>query len=796
MRPRDLLALDFPRLCARVAEFAASGAGRERCAALAPVTGRAAADAALERAWQCFRLLDQHGEPPLCAFADVRPYVRSAAHEGFALDGKSLVAVRRTLETIRTVGAYFRRHAPVADALRDLPERLAAFPHLESALRGALDEDGAVLDQASDALARVRAASRRLRDTLTRKLEDLVQRRDMIDVVADTYVTLRNNRFVVPVRVVAAAQLHGVVQDRSASGETLFVEPLFAVELNNELLLAVREEELIVQRVLADLTGLVGAEHEAIARSVDALVEVDGLVAGARFARTYRCTRPTFSDGAIELRAVRHPGLLFTGRAVTPVDLLLDADRSALVVSGPNTGGKTVALKTLGLCALMAQSGLLIPAAEGARLPCFTAVFADVGDEQNIERNLSTFSAHVANLCEIAAAATAATLVVLDEPGVGTDPEEGAALAVGLLRFFDARGARLAITTHYTPVKVFALESPRCRVAAVDFDVDTLTARYRLVYDSIGRSLALPIARRLGLPEPVLAAAAAAQSQQARVLGAALERLERSRAQLESRLAEAEARAAALAEHGAEAERLLGELRERRSSAWAAELREARAFVRALKEEGRARLEALRATDQRGAFERFTREQEAAIAAREGSDGASAGRTELSEGRGAPGAPQIGDAVEVGDRGIRGELLAVDGSKAWIQRGAMRFEVPAMQLRKVGAHPGPSPVRASAHGGGSGRGPGWSGAMDDADGTAELSLIGLRAREAVERLEPFLDRAVRAGRESVRIIHGVGSGALRRAVHDYLATSPYCAGFRGGESNEGGAGVTVAMLHG
>src|SRR5215468_3481649 len=238
VRPRDLLALEFPRVCARLADFAASSAGQDRCRALTPVSDHRAADAALERAWQCFRLLEQYGDPPLQAFADVRPHLRSAAHEGFALDGKTLVAVRQTLETIRTAGADLRR---------------------------ALDDDGIVLDQASDALARVRAAIRRLRDTLTRKLEDLIARRGMADIIADSYVTLRNSRFVIPVRVSAAAQLQGVVQDRSVSGETLFVEPLFAVELNNELLLAVREEEAIVQRILADLTNLLGAEQAAIA---------------------------------------------------------------------------------------------------------------------------------------------------------------------------------------------------------------------------------------------------------------------------------------------------------------------------------------------------------------------------------------------------------------------------------------------------------------------------------------------------------------------------------------------------
>jgi DNA mismatch repair protein MutS2 len=782
MRERDLLALDFPRLTARVAELAASAAGQERCRALAPTADRAAADRALERAWELHRLLERHGDPPLPAFADVRPQLRRAAREGFVLDGTALVAVRDTLVAIRAVGAFFHRHGDAAPTLAGLTDRLVAFPALEAALGRALDDDGNVLDAASPALARVRASIRRLRDGLQRKLEELVARRGMADVIGDDYVTLRNNRFVVPVRAAAASQLPGVVQDRSVSGETLFVEPLFAVEMNNELLLATREEERIVQRVLTDLTGLAGAAHAAITASIDALVEVDCLVAAARFARAYRCTRPTFSDDAVELRAARHPGLLFTGRPVTPIDLLLPADRRVLVVTGPNTGGKTVALKTLGLCALMAQSGLLIPAAEGARLPCFRAIYADVGDEQNIERNLSTFSAHVANLCEIATGGVRGALVLLDEPGVGTDPEEGAALAIGLLRWFDARGAHLALTTHYTPLKLLALEDPRCVVAAVDVDVASLTPRYRLVYDSIGRSLALPIARRLGLPEEILTTAATVQPEPARRLNAALERLERTRAELETQRAAAAEQARIQTENAAESTRLLGELRARRRSAWQDEVREARAFLRQLKAEGRAQLAGLRnVAEARAALDRFLREQEAAISARE----QLAGAAPAPPPRAAPPATAraaVGDTVAVGDRGIEGELLAVDGPRAWIQRGTMRFEVPANQLRRVAGAAAPRTRVALAPAG-------------EESGVGELNVIGLRAREALDRLEGFLDRAVRAGQDTVRIVHGVGSGALRRAIHDHLATSPYCTGFRGGEANEGGAGVTVATLY-
>ncbi len=781
MRPRDLAALEFPRVCARIGEFAASPAGRNACALLAPTADRDVAERAIERVWQCFQMLERHGDPPLREFADVRGHLRTAAHEGFVLDGPALVEVRATLGAVREVGAFFRRHATSHPALADVPQQLPVFPSLEASLVRALDDEGRVLDQASDELARIRAAIRRLRDTLTRRLEELVARPGLAEVVADDYVTLRNNRFVVPVRAAAIGRMNGVVQDRSISGETLFVEPLFAVDLNNQLLLAVREEEAIVRRILADLTALVRAEHGGIGDAVNALVGVDCLVARVKFARAYRCTRPVFTAAAIELRAARHPGLLFTGRAVTPIDLLLPADKQVLIITGPNTGGKTVALKTLGLCALMAQSGILIPAAEGAQLPCVPAVFTDVGDEQNIERNLSTFSAHIANLCEILASPAHAPLILLDEPGVGTDPEEGAALAVGLIQHCEQLAARVVITTHYAPVKRFALGRPSCLLAAVDFDVERLAPRYRLAYHSLGRSLALPIAQRLGLPESVLAAARAAQSEDSRAFSTAMGELEATRHQLEAELALAAARAAALTAQETESRRVLEELRERRRGAWDDALREARRFLRDTKEEGRALLKDLQgAVEARAQFDRVVRERESAVAAQ-------AAQADLPEiptaaSPASSGPLRAGDTVEVGARGIRGELLSVDGERAWIQRGSLRFEVPAAQLRRVGRATPSAPVQVHVSGGGG-------------DVGREISLIGLRAREAVAELETFLDRAAQARQPRVRIVHGLGSGALRRAVHDYLAGSPYCAEFRAGEGSEGGGGVTVVEMN-
>jgi DNA mismatch repair protein MutS2 len=773
MRPRDLTALEFDQVRRRLADFACSPAGKEACCGLAPSADRTVVTGALDAAWQCFRLLEEHGNPPLREFADLRGALRSAAHEGAVLDGPSLVAIRTVLAVTQATRAFLKKHAAGSPPLAALAERLVPLPALQASLVRALDEEGGVSDEASDELAEVRRTVRQLRDKLTRRLDELLARPGLADLIADRYVTVRNNRFVVPIKTAMAGQFDGIVQDRSVSGETMFIEPLFAVELNNRLLVAAKEEEALVRRVLADLTALVRAVHAQLSEVFATLVEVDVLLARARFAQRFRCIQPTLDDDELSIRSARHPLLLFSERPVVPIDLLLPRGKRVLVITGPNTGGKTVALKTLGLMALMAQSGLLIPAAEGSHLPCFEAVYTDVGDEQSIERNLSTFSAHVANLTEVLERRDTRALVLLDEPGVGTDPDDGAALGIGMIRMLEANGAHVALSTHYAPIKVFALSHDTCVTAAVEFDLEAMAPRFRLVYHSIGESQALPIARRLGLPASVLQIAAAARSEPAKTLAAAVERLEAVRRRYEERLADVEERARATVQAQLEAQRLLEDLQARQRRRWTEELQAARDFVRGVREQGRELVEAL----QRGAADRrrlanWVQQQEASIDERQ------AAVVEQPPHSGPPG---VGDLVEVSGKGVRGELLSVEGERAWIQRGSLRFEVPAAQLRRIESR-APANVEVRV-------------AVPD-EMRQEISLLGLRAREALALLEDFLDRAARARYPSVRIIHGIGSGALRRAVETYLSTSPYCVGFRSGAPGEGGAGVTVADLAG
>jgi DNA mismatch repair protein MutS2 len=767
---RDLETLELPRVLEAIAAGARSAAGRQAVLELQPTDDLAEAERRLDSLVAVVTLAAEAGPPPTADVALLAPTLAAAAPFGATLEPRRLADVRDLLATARHVRAWLRRDAARFPGLAMVAGGLEDVPEVAGPLGDALDDTGQVRDDASPALAAARGVTRELRTEMEARLTRMVRDPDNATVVSEQYVTVRNGRFVVPLRTSAASGVAGVVQDRSASGETVFVEPLFAVNLNNRLLLSAKDEEAEERRVRTELTALV-REHAGRLEAVErALASVDALGAAAAFAARHGCTRPALGGHDLLLPGARHPLLLEAGRPVVPVDLRLPAERRGLAITGPNAGGKTVALKTLGLCAAMAHAGLLVPAAEGSRLPLLGTVLVDIGDEQSIDRDLSTFTGHVENLARIAAAAGPASLVLLDEPGAGTDPVEGAALAVGLLTDLLERGPRVVFTSHFPQVKTFALANPALDVAAFDVEPATGAPRFRLAYHTVGQSLALPIARRHGLPPRALDVAERLLVGESQELARAVARLEESRRAYEASREAAEAERVRLAAARAETEALTEDLRRRQRHRWSEDLDASRRFLRELEARGREVLEELRRRPDPATLRTFVREaaDEVAALARE---------TEPERERGR--APVPGDVVEVVGRGIRGELVEIEGERARIQRGGLRFEVPAAQLRVVGDAPAREKVAI---------------AIDrPADAPEEINLIGRRAREAVDELAAFLDRAARAGVAEVRVVHGVGTGALRRAVHEFLASSPYCAAFHEADQ-PGGAGVTIAEL--
>jgi DNA mismatch repair protein MutS2 len=841
--------LEWPEVLDLLAREARTPMGRERARAAAPRTDLGRIRAALAETGQARAALGQTGAPPWDGVIDVRPTLEAARVPGSVAEAADLAALIPLLEAAGRLRAYGRAIAPVAPALA---EALAGFPaqkELAELLARSIDADGQVRDEASPALRRGRGRIRDLRRELVKRLEAYFGAPGAEATFQERYVTIRHGRYVLPIRAEAKSRLRGIVHDRSQSGATLFVEPEAMVEGNNELVQAVREEEIEIVRILAALTdsvrealpeldalvagigdvdlvfarGALAERMEAVEPTVDEAREV--FLPGARnpllLAQSWRAARPAEGrppearlSGAVARRgAAEGEPSAFDRSAegepsgsVIPMDLEIHAERPLLVITGPNAGGKTVALKTLGLLALMAQAGCHVPARAGARLPVFSQCFAIVGDDQSVAENLSTFSAFVKQLRLVLERVDDRSLVLLDELGAGTDPDDGAALAQAVLEDLGERGAVVAASTHLEPLKGFASTHPRARNASVEFDAERLAPTFRLVYDRPGQSYALSIGARLGLPPALIARAHAHRSTQQRQLQELLARLDdRDRrdaeraAELERREAEsagllaraqAELEAAratareAVARARAEAQRLVTEVRRSVNDEWDR-----------LKRAEKTRPELERARKRLVETAQHV-ERAAGPAAAPGPD--------------AGGPAAAGDRVEVPHLGLRGQVLAVDGETATVQAGAVTVKVPLQALAVV--------ARGDAARGEVARGEGVlysrprmgtgagakAGDRQGNRGTVavpgksgvpgELHLIGRTTDEARDLLEKYLDDAFLAGLSTVRIVHGKGTGALRRAVEDLLDGHPLIAEHRPGAPSEGGAGATVATL--
>ena len=765
--------------------------GRERALGLEPSTDLPQIQAALAETRQGRIALGAAGSPPWDVIPDVRDTLERARTIGAVVEGAELVTLIPLLDAAGRLAGYGRSITPDAPELGRALGALPSIGPLRDRLRHALDDDGTLRDEASPALRRLRARLRELRRDLVKRLEGFFQQPGADALFQERYVTVRHGRYVLPVLAGAKGRMRGIVHDRSQSGATIFVEPESVVEDNNELVDLARDEDAEILRVLAALTDAVREALPELARLVDGIGEADLIFARAELAERMEATEPAVGETrVVEVGEARHPLLLaqgwkLPGRTVVPVDLLLDAERPLLVITGPNAGGKTVALKTLGLLAMMAQAGLHVPAREGARLPRLSRLFAIIGDDQSVAENLSTFSAFVKALREVLEGVDAESLVLLDELGAGTDPDDGAALAQAVLEELAAHGCLCVASTHLEPLKGFAATHPRARNASVEFDTERLEPTFRLVYDRPGQSYALAIGARLGLPPALIERARGHRSTQQRALQELIARLDArdrqdaeraaliEKRELDSaallRRAEAEADAAretardTVARARAEAQKLVTDVRRAVNAEWDTLKRGER--TRKSLEASRGRL---REAGQRAADPLPEGEPEAS------------GRE-----------PMAGDRVTIAHLGLTGDVVETSAGTATVRAGAVTVKVPTRALRVVGRGEGssrpsasrPSPVRDE---GPRGKGKAQVG--------PELHLIGRTADEARETLEKYLDDAFLAGLPSVRIIHGKGTGTLRRAVHELLAGHPLVAEHRAGALHEGGEGATVAQL--
>ncbi|HEY8496194.1 MAG TPA: endonuclease MutS2 [Limnochordales bacterium] len=795
MDERSLRVLEYPAIIERLAAHTSFAPGRELAEALRPQTDPEAVRRALAETGEALRLLERGGHDLLSGIRDVREAL-ARAKLGGVLSGPELLDVAALAGAIRRARRILLNDPDAWPHLAQRALRLGTYLSVEEAIGRCIGQEGQVLDEASPELARLRARMRTLHNRIRERLEAILRSAALRPALQESLITVRNGRQVVPVKQEHKGMIPGIVHDTSASGATVFVEPLAVVELNNELQETRLQEEREVERILRHLSAQVGAEAEGLETGLAVLAELDLALAKARLAQSMRAVAPKLNEeGWIHIIGGRHP--LLSGRVV-PVDVWLGREARILVITGPNTGGKTVTLKTIGLFGLMAQAGLYVPAEPGTELPVFSGIYADIGDEQSIQQSLSTFSSHMSNIVRILRSADERSLVLLDELGAGTDPAEGAALAMAILDFLLAVGARVVATTHYSELKAYVHSRPGMQNASVEFDPVTLAPTYRLIMGLPGRSNALEIAARLGLPEEVLERARRRLNRQDARVDDLIRNLEETRRQAEAELE----RARSLRQ---ENERLQAQLRAaqeelaaRRQSVLEKAREEARRVVAAARREADAILEELRRQQREGGLEqaRLVRRRLERY------------REELEESASPPlvaaGEPLAKDAVVPGtpvflaslqQRGTVIEPPDADGQVS-VQIGSLRVRVPWEELRAPAGGDGPGRPEDPSRRGPAARPVGFGLVAEKrAHISPELHLRGMTVEEATGALDKYLDDAVLAGLSTVRIVHGKGTGTLRRAIHELLRSDPRVKGWRLAEPHAGGHGVTVVELH-
>jgi DNA mismatch repair protein MutS2 len=792
--------LEFARIVDQVVALALTPLGRERLEALGPSPDPIAVGAAQQATAEAVRYFEQNPLFPLRAAQGLLDALEAIGVEGRPIDPLPLCALAEFVDSVEQSRAGIIAATGDFPILRQQVSRLASFKSEIAEVRRAIDVSGEVLDDASPALRQIRGELRQKRQRLRGTLEQFARGKDTAKYLQDEVVTERNGRFVLLVRAEHRGHVPGIVHGSSASGATLYLEPAATVEINNDIVELEDRERGEIFRILLALTDRFRARPGDLRAARDVATELDVLQGRARYSTRIGGVAPRFTtDGSFELRGARHPLLA----SAVPIDVLLDPPSRVLLITGPNTGGKTVSLKAAGLFALMAQAGLFVPA-DLARLPVFRAVFADIGDEQSIAASLSTFSAHIANLVLMDRTLALPALVLLDEVGTGTDPNEGGALATAIVSHFTQRGALVMATTHFDAVKTWGTAADGVTVAAFAFDPQTFAPTYRLVYGAPGRSLAIEIAQRLGMPLAVVSAARGYLSDDQKRLQAHLERVDAQARALEAERSRVDRDRRALQDERktlADRERALAEREEvfkkRLNEKLDDRLRQARrdidAVIDQLKEKSEALAEkaSLRAalnTGESGAVRAAARAEVDRIVEHLRQPAPASGAPAALPVWGAKAAPlQPGSKVAVSPFGMEGTVVALHGSHAEVDVRGKRLRAAVRSLTVIGA---PPPTSASA-------GSKVRVTVDLAPREGvwnELNIIGNTVEEALDRVARFLDDTLVTSLREVRIVHGHGTGQLRRALHAHLKDHPLVLKYALAPENQGGGGATIVEL--
>lgn len=778
MNERIFRVLEFNKIIEQLADHAASSLGKDSARRLKPATELAVVKQLQAETDQAVQILRLHGDVPFGGISDIRPSLKRA-EVGGVLNAQECLQIAGLIyggkQLRRFVDSLEELEVPL---IREQVANIQPLSELEQEIRSCIDDHAHVMDGASDKLRAIRAKIRTSESRIRERLDSYI--RSKSKMLSDAIVTIRNDRYVLPVKQEYRAAIGGIVHDQSSSGQTLFMEPQAVVDINNTLSEAKVQEKAEIERILRELTVSIASDLVPLKVNVEALAALDFIFARAKLGQSMRAAMPTMNDqGYIEMKQARHP--LLDQDQVVANDIVLGKDYHAIVITGPNTGGKTVTLKLIGLCTLMGQSGLQIPALDGCQLAVFDEVFADIGDEQSIEQSLSTFSSHMTNIVEILGQVTDRTLVLFDELGAGTDPQEGAALAMAILDEVVKRKARIIATTHYPELKAYGYNRDGVINASVEFDVQTLKPTYRLLIGVPGRSNAFEISRRLGLNSELIQSAKQLIGTDSTSVEKMIESLDTARRKAEQDYDDAERTLQEAEQLKRHLEKQWHQFEQERETLYKKAEQKAEQAIEKARKEAEEIVDTIRAMKHQSALK-----EHEWIEARKLLDQAKPELSQKTQEQTISKRPKQEQTLEVGDEvklltlNQNGTILEqVSNNEFQVQVGMMKMKVKRQDLQLL-KRDNPVVERPLATIKGS-----------NYHVKTELDLRGERYEDAIQELEKYVDDALLAGYARVSIIHGKGTGALRKGVQEFAKKHRQIESARPGGMNEGGSGVTI-----
>lgn len=786
---RHLKALELDKVLERLAGYTACEDAREAALGLRPAKSEEEQCERMQLTFDAYTLEARHGTPSFGGMGNVAHQLRKAASGGVLSMGE-LLGIASLLRAVRSVAEWSQDAAELEDmSISQYFAQLVPNKYFEELITSSILSEDEMADSASPQLADIRRKIRSASSGIKDKLDSMIHQASVVKYLQDAIVTIRDGRYVIPVKAEYKSSVSGIVHDTSASGATLFIEPMAVVEMNNQIRVLQNAEKAEIERILAGLSAQAGEFADSIISSYNSLVKLNVIFSAANLAYDMKAVRPEINNrGRIMLKRARHP--LIDKERVVPVTVGLGIDYDTLVITGPNTGGKTVTLKTIGLLTVMAMCGLMIPADDESEVSFFENVLVDIGDEQSIEQSLSTFSSHMTNIINIISLSTRRSLVLLDELGAGTDPAEGAALAVSVLEYIKGVGSKTAATTHYAELKSYALDTERVGNASCEFDVNTLKPTYRLLIGVPGRSNAFAISERLGLPPAIVSHARSLISEEDKRFDRVVQALESARSEAEKEQGKVYELRRELEDMRSDYDSRRRELEKEREKVIASARDEARNIVDKAKNEAINLLDELEELKKREApASDILRAARAAVKSGIGrlEDAADPVTGQISEKYTLPRALKPGDSVVIADINKSGIVLEAPEKEKWalVQSGVMKMRVPLDNLRLTEEKNKQVSPRSISRG---------KRAEVTKTSNMELDIRGQTVEDAILDMDRFIDSCVLSGFTTVTIIHGKGTGALRTGVTKYLRTNKHVKSFRLGTYGEGESGVTVVEL--